>query len=208
MNYGNRNASSQYTTKDLGRGYAGAVFVSCGLALITRTMFAKQIGKFTGAKLVVANASLSYICAAPAGAANVTLMRYKEVDQGIMVQNRKGDVEYGKSKQAGKNAIRETAISRCVLPIPVLFLPSVFNGILSKLRLMPKNQAASKLIELSFVLCSLTFALPMSIAMFEQRSSLSRTNIDEEMREIKPKEEDEENKDKEFVDMFYFNKGL
>ena len=40
MNYGNRNASSPYTTKDLARGYAGAVAVSVSIALYTRTIFA------------------------------------------------------------------------------------------------------------------------------------------------------------------------
>ena len=41
INYGNRNASSTYTTKDLGRGYLGAVSVSVAIALFTRTIFSK-----------------------------------------------------------------------------------------------------------------------------------------------------------------------
>jgi hypothetical protein len=40
MNYGNRNASTQYTLNDLGRGYAGAVLVSVFIALFTRRAFA------------------------------------------------------------------------------------------------------------------------------------------------------------------------
>jgi len=40
MNYGNRNASSTYTTADLGRGYAGAVAFSVSIALFSRTMLA------------------------------------------------------------------------------------------------------------------------------------------------------------------------
>ena len=85
MNYGNRNASSKYTSQDLFRGYAGAVAVSVGLAFFFRTVFAKQIARFKGPKLVIANAFLGYICAAPAGASNLILMRYKELEQGITV---------------------------------------------------------------------------------------------------------------------------
>ena len=105
MNYGNRNASSKYTNADLFRGYAGAVAVSVSIALFTRTIFAKQLRSMKGAKLTVFNAFLNYVAGASAGASNLVLMRYKELEQGITVHNEKGDKEYGKSKAAGKKAI-------------------------------------------------------------------------------------------------------
>ena len=40
INYGNRNASSNYTVSDLMKGYSGAVAVSVSIALFTRTIFA------------------------------------------------------------------------------------------------------------------------------------------------------------------------
>ena len=73
---------------------------------------------------------------------------------------------------------------------------------------MPRNLKAANVMELLLVLSSLTFALPMSIALFEQRASLKREVIDEHLREVKPKDVDTENQGKEFVDTFYFNKGL
>ena len=45
MNYGNRNASSNYTTKDLGRGYAGAVVSSVLIALFSRRLMASTLSK-------------------------------------------------------------------------------------------------------------------------------------------------------------------
>jgi hypothetical protein len=75
MNYGNRNASSPYTTADLGRGYAGAVGVSVSIALFSRTMLAPQLARLKGSKLVIANAFLSYFAGALAGSANLVLMR-------------------------------------------------------------------------------------------------------------------------------------
>ena len=56
----------------------------------------------SGSKLIVANAFLNYIASAAAGASNLVLMRYKELEQGISIKNEKGDKEYGKSKAAGK----------------------------------------------------------------------------------------------------------
>lgn len=41
MNYGNRNASSTLSNKDLAIGYSGAVAVSCSIALLSRMALAK-----------------------------------------------------------------------------------------------------------------------------------------------------------------------
>ena len=207
MNYGNRNASSPYTTSDLARGYAGAVAVSVSIAMTSRRMLASQLKQFKGAKLIILNALLNYLAGATAGASNLVLMRYKEIESGITVTNEKGDKEFGKSKAAGKKAIQETAISRFVLPLPVLFFPAVGNFILEKLRLWPKNMKLSKLIELSLCICSLSFALPMSIALFQQQACLTRDQIDEEFRELRLEGEGTEEEPK-YVEKFYFNKGL
>lgn len=167
INYGNRNASSNYTVSDLMKGYTGAVAVSVSIALFTRTIFAPQLATLKGPKLIIANAFLNYIAGASAGASNLALMRWKEVKDGIKVQNEKGDVTYGSSKKAGKKAIAETAFSRFFLPLPVLFFPAIGNFLLESVRLWPKNPHAGKLIEMTLCMCSLTFALPMSIALFK-----------------------------------------
>jgi sideroflexin-5 len=79
MNYGNRNASSTYTTSDLMRGYSGAVVTSMAIALISRTMLAGRLNSLSGARLIMANATLNYFAAAFAGAGNLILMRFKEL---------------------------------------------------------------------------------------------------------------------------------
>lgn len=85
MNYGNRNASSTYTTGDLGKGYMGAVAVSVSIALFSRTIFAGQLSRLSGSSLIIANAFLNYAAGASAGAANLVLMRSKELKEGITV---------------------------------------------------------------------------------------------------------------------------
>ena len=93
---------------------------------------------------------------------------------------------------------------------------------------MPKGNLASKSIELILCGLTLTFALPMSIALFEQQASLSRDEIDDDLKEtivkkdimqdgkLFPKKTSEEStsssdgeSDKpQYVQRFYFNKGL
>jgi hypothetical protein len=48
MNYGNRNASTPYTNVELAKGYCGAVVASCGIALASRTYFARQLSTLKG----------------------------------------------------------------------------------------------------------------------------------------------------------------
>jgi len=114
------------------------------------------------------NAVLNYSITALAGASNLALMRYKEWKDGIYVYSKEGDVEYGKSRNAGKKAILETAFTRSLLPLPVLFIPAAGNFALEKMRLWPKNVMFAKFIELVLCTFALTVALPMSIALFEQ----------------------------------------
>lgn len=83
MNYGNRNASSSYTISDLSRGYIGAVAISMSIAMFTRTFFASTLKRLKGGKFMIFNAFLNYVAGASAGAANLILMRYKELVEGI-----------------------------------------------------------------------------------------------------------------------------
>lgn len=115
----------------------------------------------------MANAALNYFAAAFAGAANLVMMRQKEMQDGINIQDESGQTTYGKSKIAAKRAIQETAVSRFVLPLPVLFFPAIMNYALVKVRLWPRNIVAGKLLETALCCTSLAVALPMSIALFQ-----------------------------------------
>jgi len=50
VNYGNRNASSVYTAKDIGKSYTCAVSSSIIVALAIRKIVAVKFGKVGGAK--------------------------------------------------------------------------------------------------------------------------------------------------------------
>ncbi len=185
MNYGNRNASSTYTLQDLGKGYGAALASSVLIALYTRRVFAGTLKNLSGPSLTFANSFLNYFAGAFAGATNLVMMRYKELSDGINIQNKDGDETFGKSKVAAKKAITQTAISRVFLPLPVLFFPAVGQFLLTKLGMWPTRRLfVAKALELSLCAVALTFALPMSVALFQQRGMVTREEIEEEFRAI------------------------
>ena len=75
------------------------------IALYTRKVFAPTLKRLQGPSLIFANSALNYFAGAFAGAANLVFMRYKELSDGIKVQNESGDTTYGDSKVAAKKAI-------------------------------------------------------------------------------------------------------
>jgi sideroflexin-5 len=185
MNYGNRNASSSYDVSDLAKGYSAALVSSILIALYTRRIFAPTLKNLQGPSLTFTNSILNYVAGAVAGTANLVFMRYKELSDGIKVQSLNSDTTYGNSKVAAKKAITQTAISRVFLPLPVLFFPALGQFLLTKLRIWPRNIIISKFFELVLCAISLGVALPMSLAIFQQRGMITRDEIEENMREIK-----------------------
>jgi hypothetical protein len=59
----------------------------------------------------------------------------------------------------------------------------------------------SKFLELGLCAISLGVALPMSVALFQQRGMITKDEIEVNLREFK-------NEQGELVQEFYFNKGL
>ena len=75
------------------------------------------------------------------------------------------------------------------------------NFMLYKANLFPKNLVAGKLIETALCCVSLSVALPMSIALFHQRSSTVVDCLEEEFRQLK------DPLGKEIKEVYY-NKGM
>ena len=102
MNYGNRNASTPYTTSELAQSYLAASACSMGIAMVSRTMVADKLKNLKGSRFLMLNAMLNFIAASMAGGLNCALMRWKETKAGVDITNKRGDVIYGKSREAGK----------------------------------------------------------------------------------------------------------
>ena len=74
---------------------------------------------------------IDIIISATASTCNVVLMRNSELSEGINVfdQNKK---VVGSSKVAAKKALIETAVTRMVLPAPILIIPPVIMTMIEK----------------------------------------------------------------------------
>lgn len=201
LNYGNRNASSNLTNQELATGYLSAVFVSCSTAIVSRMALANKLAQLKGPRLIIASAALNYSAAALSGAANLFMIRRKEMSTGISVQDETGEKTYGTSKLAAKRAVQETAFTRFFLPGPVLFFPALANFAIHGVGLWPKHNVASKLMEASLCALSLSVGLPMSIALFQQRSQAQTSQLEEEFQTMT-------DDNGQPIKVMFFNKGM
>jgi sideroflexin-5 len=104
MNYGNRNATSLYTTEDILKSYAVAVTSSIGVALAIRKALSGWTHGLHGSKLIVANSVSSFFACSTAGYLNAHFMRKTELEKGIDILDEEGRI-LGKSKVAAHKAV-------------------------------------------------------------------------------------------------------
>ena len=105
MNYGNANASSPYTSEDIGRSYASAVAASVGVSLLIRQINAKRSAAAFGARLIMLNAITSTIACMCGGFANNWCMRMVEMERGIELSDPDTGEAIGKSPKCAKAAV-------------------------------------------------------------------------------------------------------
>ena len=106
LNYGNRNASSNYTTQDIMKGYTGACIASIGTALLIRKGLSGYTKSMTGAKLIVMNSISAFFACSTAGSLNAYMMRFAELEKGIdVVDPNDPETVIGKSKVAANKAV-------------------------------------------------------------------------------------------------------
>ncbi len=101
MNYGNRNATSLYTTNDIIKSYLVATSSSIAVALAIRRILSGLSKNATGAKQIVLNAVVGFCACSSAGYLNSFIMRNTELEKGIEIQDPDGNI-VGKSKIAAK----------------------------------------------------------------------------------------------------------
>lgn len=104
MNYGNRNATSLYTTEDILKSYAVAVGSSIIVALAIRKALSGYTKNLQGSKLIIANSVSSFFACATAGYLNAHFMRQTELEKGIDLMDKDGN-HLGKSKIAAHKAV-------------------------------------------------------------------------------------------------------
>jgi len=164
MNYGNRNATSLYTTQNILQSYLVAVTSSIAVALSIRKALSGWTKNLHGARLIVANSISSFWACAVAGYLNAHFMRETELEQGIDVTDEEGH-HLGKSRAAARIAVNQTANSRFFLAIPI-FIPPIILYTIEKRGMMPRNFYARTALELCAIAFELSCAVPLAIGAY------------------------------------------
>lgn len=201
LNYGNRNASSPYTTSDLAQGYSAAVGSSVSMALLLRKLFSGVSSRLTGAKLILINSVISSLAGGTASFLNTFFMRRVEMANGIEIFSDEAltqKIDSLKSKECARKAIFETAWSRVFLSISCLMSPALIFYAFERAGKTPRSPAVKIPYEVVVFIFALMVGLPASIAMFPQTGRLKREELEGEVRELLP----------EGVRTVYYNKGL
>lgn len=199
MNYGNRNATSLYTTEDILKSYVVAVTSSIAVALTVRKALSGWTHNLHGSKLIIANSISSFFACSAAGYLNAHFMRKTELERGIDIHDDEGKY-HGKSKIAAHRAVTQTANSRFFLAVPIFIPPFILYAIERK-NMMPRNFYLRTLLEISAICFELYCAVPFAIGAYPQYGHLRVDEVEEEFRHLVKSNGDP-------VREFIFNKGL
>ncbi|EPY33738.1 sre-2/carboxylate carrier-like protein [Strigomonas culicis] len=199
FNYCNASGKEGLPMQELLTGYAAASVTACGLSYVLSTAASKQRNKLL--KILV-----PWVAVASAGAANVSVIRLKDILKGIPVKDTETN-EYitldgktpEKSTAAGRVAVGQVAVSRVVMStalvlFPTLTMYAIFNVKDPKKALNPakrffvQRQAALyqpvNVLSLTFFLL---FALPFATATFPQDVVMDAAKLEPKFHGLKNK---------------------
>ncbi|PIK52395.1 putative sideroflexin-5-like [Apostichopus japonicus] len=166
------------TTKQVFAGLVGAVSSACSIAVGLNVMINKSSALGPTGQLV--KRFVPFPAVALANICNVTLMRYTELWEGIEVTDSKGNV-LGTSKVAAKSALVETAMTRVVLPAPVLLLPPIIMTFIeNRTKFLKKFPRMHFPLQVIVCTASFAFALPLAISLFPQTAQTKFNSLNSE----------------------------
>nr|XP_021152496.1 sideroflexin-5 isoform X4 [Columba livia] len=143
---------------------ASTVFWQVGLNVLVQ-----RANKFTPATRLLIQRFVPFPAVASANICNVVLMRHTELEEGIDVLDNNGNI-VGSSRIAAKHALLETALTRVVLPMPILVLPPIIMSILEKTSLLRSRPRMILPVQSLVCLAAFGLALPLAISLFPQMS--------------------------------------
>uniref|UniRef100_A0A8C4RRN4 Sideroflexin 5b n=1 Tax=Erpetoichthys calabaricus TaxID=27687 RepID=A0A8C4RRN4_ERPCA len=198
VNYANRNATKPTPVSKFIQGYLGAVTSAVSIAVGLNVLIQKAntfspstrllIQRFVPFPAVVFTQTVLhngviFICKtveSSANICNVVLMRHSELAEGIDVLDANGNA-VGSSKIAAKRALMETALTRVVLPMPILVLPPLIMSFLEKLPLLQTQRSLVLPVHSLVCLAAFGLALPLAISLFPQMSEVEVSKLEPEI---------------------------
>ncbi|XP_077622419.1 sideroflexin-5 isoform X3 [Crocuta crocuta] len=154
---------------------ASTVFWQVGLNVLVQ-----KANKFTPATRLLVQRFVPFPAVASANICNVVLMRYGELEEGIDVLDGDGNL-VGSSKIAARHALLETALTRVVLPMPILVLPPIVMSMLEKTALLQARPRLLLPVQSLVCLAAFGLALPLAISLFPQMSEIETSQLEPEI---------------------------
>ncbi|XP_017288928.1 sideroflexin-5a [Kryptolebias marmoratus] len=179
VNYCNRNASKPAPFSKFIWGYVGAVTSAVSIAVGLNVLIQKASSLSPATRLLVQR-FVPFPAVASANVCNVVLMRHSELSEGIIVFDDNGNV-VGTSKVAARHALLETALTRVVMPMPIMVLPPMIMAVLEKLPLLQRHRRLVLPVHSLVCLASFGLALPLAISLFPQMSQISVNQLETEI---------------------------
>jgi len=195
VNYSNRNATQETSMVDFLTGYTGAVTSAVSIAIGIQLII-RRSSNLKPATQTLIRRFIPFPATATASVCNVVLMRRRELTTGIEVIDSKNQ-PIGVSQVAAKKALRETALTRFLLPMPILVIPPVVMSVVEKTQWYQKRLARYSIaVQAVVVLTSFFLALPLAIALFPQFSEVETSKLEPELQKLTEEKS------------VFFNKGL
>lgn len=179
VNYCNRNASKPSTASMFVTGYLGAVTSAVSIAVGLNVLIRKA-NRFSPTTRVLVQRFIPFPAVASANVCNVVLMRHSELEEGISVLDNNGNV-VGTSRIAARYALLETALTRVVLPMPILVLPPTIMAFLERLPLLQRNHRMVLPVHSLVCLAAFSLALPLAIGLFPQMAQIDVARLEPEI---------------------------
>ncbi|XP_029113528.1 sideroflexin-5a isoform X3 [Scleropages formosus] len=161
------------------QGYVGAVTSAVSIAVGLNVLIEKA-SRFNPATRMMVQRLVPFPAVASANICNVGLMRHSELEEGIDVLDTNGNV-VGTSRIAAKHALMETALTRVVLPMPILLFPPIIMAFLEKLPLLQTHRRLVLPVHSLVCLAAFGFALPLAISLFPQMSQIEVSKLEPEI---------------------------
>lgn len=193
VNYTNRSGNEIVTRRQILVPYMAASTMATATALVLNKIVAPRVPKLMG-RLI------PFVAIAAANAINIPLTRQRELRNGVPIYDR-DHAHLGTSKAAAMKGIFEVTVSRILLATPVMVVPPITMHLLERKGFLKRFPMANAPMQILIVgLCFAIFT-PYCCALFPQRSSISVTRLEEEVRV--PLQQSHPT-----VNTAYFNKGL
>lgn len=198
VNYCNANESSRLSRPKLIQSYLLAIAASCSVAVGFSSAVSRFRSLSPNARMLLGRFA-PFAAVASAGFLNVFLVRGEELRKGIDVfpaRSRPKEQEtlsseetgprpesLGKSKKAALLAVSETAFSRVLNCAPIMILPPLALFGLQRTRWLRRNPRMVFPINFGLITVTSFAALPLALAAFPQRQSISAKSLEPEFHD-------------------------